>query len=308
MSRWAYGFLIVAVGLVLSGSTGLAFQACGWEEIRQALLDGNASEFIVNAAYPVSLSGETEFERVMAAANWVASHITYAPDDPECGDVWVSADEVFRRRRGDCEDFAILLCALIRYVVGVPASRVWVQAGLVAVPQDPSKPPLAGHAYVVYRSEQGGVWYVEPQWGGTPYRGSSAIVGESAMLRFNDSWVTGGGIFLAGPRNGDQAQQARGAGKGMARCPAGESSSPNRCAADTIPQPNVPVLKDLPCPDMPSSTPGGKGMIEKVEAVGGPPCGEVGGGVGGAGALPGVVPLAEEDEERVPGPSRGRKP
>lgn len=59
-----------------------------------------------------------------------------------------------------------------------------------------------------------GIFYIEPQWGGKPYvmyRGSTPsathwyrtppyILGESAMLQFNDAWVKGGGPYLAGPR------------------------------------------------------------------------------------------------------------
>jgi len=141
----------------------------------------------------------------------------YDPTPP--GDVWTTSDQQFTEilfndplpGTGDCEDFSFLLCALIRFVVGVPADRVWVQAGLVAVPIQEDKPPLAGHAYVVYKAKRGGIFYIEPQIGGLPYRGSYPSIlhwyykrppqtGESAMLRFNDEWVRGGGFWLAGKR------------------------------------------------------------------------------------------------------------
>jgi len=191
----------------------------GWDEIRPALLDGDGAEFVMDADYPgVSFSG-TEFEQVLAAANWVAYHMEYEYDPVPPGDVWTSSYQQFEEitigvqgsGTGDCEDFSILLCALIRFVVGVPADRVWVQGGLVVNRQAEDMPPLVGHAYVVYKAEKGGIFYIEPQFGGIPYRGSYPSVlhwyfktppqtGESAMLRFNDQWVKGGGFWLAGKR------------------------------------------------------------------------------------------------------------
>ena len=82
---------------------------------------------------------------------------------------------------------------------------------LRVLPQEDT-PPIFGHAYVVYKAEKRGIFYIEPQWGGFPYRGSYPSVtffdntppmfaGESAMLRFNDEWVKGGGFWLAGPKD-----------------------------------------------------------------------------------------------------------
>jgi hypothetical protein len=137
------------------------------------------------------------------------------------GDVWASSDQQYAEitpgiqgsGTGDCEDFSILLCALLRFHTqgGIPADRVWVQAGIIAVPEEES-PPVFGHAVVVYKAEKRGVFYIKPQFGGYPYRGSlpsmyhwythpsAYMAGESAMLRFNDLWVKGGGFWLAGPR------------------------------------------------------------------------------------------------------------
>jgi len=212
--------LLLAVVMALMVPTSVAYAAeyWGWDEILPALLDGDGAEFVVNAAYP-EFSGETEFEKVLAAANWVADHMTYESDPVPPGDVWTSSDQQFAEitpgipgsGTGDCEDFSILLCALMRFSIGVPADRVWVQAGIVAVPVQDQKPPLVGHAYVVYKAERRGIFYIEPQWGGIPYRGSYPSIlhwyfqrppqtGESATLRFNDQWVKGGGFYLAGRR------------------------------------------------------------------------------------------------------------
>lgn len=213
-------FVLAVTVVMLLSSTATAEDYVGWEDaIRPALIDGAGDEFVVDDEYNVDFEGDTEFEEVLSAANWVAYHMKYEPDPDPPGDVWTPSDDQFAEitsgvpdsGTGDCEDFAILLCALMRFNVGVPANRVWVQAGILAAPGEEKRPPIFGHAYVVYKAERGGIFYIEPQWGGIPYRGSfpsllhwyphpPPMTGESAMLRFNDEWVKGGGFWLAGPR------------------------------------------------------------------------------------------------------------
>ena len=211
---------ILIAFMILLSSFVLAHDFVGWEEIRPALKDGDGSEFIVDATYAgVEVPEGTEFEKVLSVANWVAFHMIYEDDPDPPGDVWTASDQQFVEitietegsGTGDCEDFSILLCALMRFVIGVPANRVWVQGGILSVPGGEVTPPIFGHAYVVYKAERRGIFYIEPQWGGYPYRGSFPSVtffdntppvfaGESAMLRFNDEWVKGGGFWLAGPK------------------------------------------------------------------------------------------------------------
>jgi len=211
--------IVMSIMLLVNLASAEDFE--GWDEIRPALKDGDGAEFVVDMSYGVTFSGDTEFEKVLAAANWVAFHMKYEYDPYDPGDVWTSSDQQFAEitigtkesGTGDCEDFSILLCALMRFVVGVPANRVWVQGGILSVPGGKPKviPPIFGHAYIVYKAEKRGIFYIEPQWGGYPYRGSFPSVtffdntppvfaGESAMLRFNDEWVKGGGFWLAGPK------------------------------------------------------------------------------------------------------------
>ncbi|PKP57622.1 hypothetical protein CVT91_10195 [Candidatus Atribacteria bacterium HGW-Atribacteria-1] len=214
-------FTVIVMIIMLSGNLATAEDFEGWDEIRTALKDGDGAEFVVDTFYNVEFPGDTEFEKVLAAANWVAFNMTYVSDPDPPGDVWTASDQQFTeidpdndiKGTGDCEDFSILLCALMRFVIGVPANRVWVQGGIVSVPGVAPEvtPPIFGHAYVVYKAERGGIFYIEPQWGGYPYRGSFPSIthwsttppvyaGESAMLRFNDEWVKGGGFWLAGPK------------------------------------------------------------------------------------------------------------
>ena len=212
---------ILIASLILSSSFVLAHDYFGWEEIRPALKDGDGAEFVVDTDYDIEFTGDTEFEKVLAAANWVADNMEYEPDPDDPGDVWTDSYQQFEEiikgsGTGDCEDFSILLCALMRFVICVPANRVWVQGGIISAPNvaPEETPPIFGHAYVVYKARKGGIFYIEPQWGGYPYRGSFPsiahwyttppvdffVAGESAMLRFNDEWVKGGGFWLAGPK------------------------------------------------------------------------------------------------------------
>lgn len=206
------------IAMTLPLQTVMGYEAWGWDEIRDDLSDGDGAEFIVeiDAFGADEFSGATEMQAVIAAADWVAAHMVYESDPDPPGDVWESSDQLYQEivadgyGTGDCEDFSILLCALLRFHTqgGIPAHRVWVQGGVIAVPPatpyGAPPPPIFGHAIVVYKAERGGIFYIEPQWGGIPYRGCLPslinmpyFAGESAMLRFNDEWVKGGGFWLA---------------------------------------------------------------------------------------------------------------
>ena len=183
-------FVLAVTVVMLLSSTATAEDYEGWDDIRDVLLDGDGDEFVVEGEYNVDFEGDTEFDEVQSAANWVASNMEYVLDE---GEVWTSSDQQFNEdpRTGDCEDFAILLCALMRFNVGVPANRVWVSINLVT---EPGAGVVAAHAWVGYKLERGGMAYIEPQTGNL-YRGRP-----KGMLTFNDEWVKGGGGWLAGPR------------------------------------------------------------------------------------------------------------
>ena len=197
--KLSLAFVLAVTVVILLSSTATAEDYAGWDAIRHALLDGDGAEFVVDATYDVELAGDTEFEKVLSAANWVAFHMKYEPDPVNPGDVWTPSDDQFAEitqdvpgsGTGDCEDFAILLCALMRFNLEVPANRVWVSGNLVT---EPGVGVVAAHAWVGYKSERGGMAYIEPQTGKL-YRGRP-----KGMLNFNDEWVKGGGRWLAGPR------------------------------------------------------------------------------------------------------------
>jgi len=221
--------LVFTAVLVASLSDSvMAYEAWGWDQIREDLIDGDGAEFVkpIPGLGPNEFSATTEMEAVLLASEWVMAHMTWVADPFPPGDVWTASDQQYAEimaspnqiGTGDCEDFAILLCALLRFHTqgGIPADRVWVKAGIIVLADGwtEDKPPIAGHALVAYKSDRG-IYSVEPQWGMIAYRGCKPAIlqeywpppyhayfaGESNTLCFNDAWVRGGGFWLAGPRN-----------------------------------------------------------------------------------------------------------
>jgi len=178
-------FIIVVLSVMIFVSIATATDYTDWERIRECLLDGNGAEFVTWVSAPIS--GTTEWEQVKSAAEYVAT-FKYRQETTE---TWTAADQ-FPSITVDCEDYAIFLCAILRYVIGVPANRVWVSVNLI--PGTSPEKPVVGHAWVGYKLPQGGTVHIEPIIGKI-YRGAPR-----GALNFNDKWVKGGGQWLAGPR------------------------------------------------------------------------------------------------------------
>ena len=168
----ALGSLPLALG---SGSTAFADTYTGWLEIIPALTDGDkegGAEFIVNMTYNVTFEG-TELEQVLAANTWVHTHINYTYEPV---DNWRSSDQIYAdiealgEAYDDCDGYAILLCALIRFNIGVPADRVWVAC-------------CAIHAVVQYETETGFKVTLDPT--NNVYRRGGA----PGQIKFNDEWA-----------------------------------------------------------------------------------------------------------------------
>ncbi len=106
------------------------------------------------------LSGEWRwaYNDFNALREWVSLHVSYKSDQNVHGvrDYWQLPSETLKLGTGDCEDFAILLCSLLR-ANEVPADQVYVAVG---VSKDNTY-----HAYLVEKWYRG-VWRViEPEWG-----------------------------------------------------------------------------------------------------------------------------------------------
>ena len=94
-----------------------------------------------------------------AIRNWVADRIDYVSDSKKWGvyDRWQTAEETLSLGTGDCEDFAILLCSLLR-AYGIDAEHVYVALGVWHDSEEPE------HAFLIEDWDCDGEWRrIEPQ-------------------------------------------------------------------------------------------------------------------------------------------------
>lgn len=119
----------------------------------------------------------------------VSSYISYQYDQDIHGasEYWQLPSETIELRTGDCEDFAILLCSLLR-AYGVPSDQVYVAVGF-------DKEQTGGHAYLVEKWYQG-IWRItEPQawaWAGVFLRDWATGVSYDTTYCFNDKYCLEG--------------------------------------------------------------------------------------------------------------------
>ncbi len=107
----------------------------------------NPQRFITPSDYTVS-SLAAGLAGPEACHDWVAQNVVYTPDNTlGREEVWFLPSDTLVRKTGDCEDFATLLCSLIR-AKGVPASDVRVVVGTLQ--QDGE---AFGHAWVELKHE-----------------------------------------------------------------------------------------------------------------------------------------------------------
>lgn len=101
-------------------------------------------------------SGRDEEETAVNCLKWVINHIRYVEDKKTSGiaEFWYFPHETLQLRKGDCEDGAFLLYAIMR-ASGIPYYKIRLRAGDV-FSNDGS--PLGGHCNVQYFYEKGGYW------------------------------------------------------------------------------------------------------------------------------------------------------
>jgi hypothetical protein len=116
----------------------------------------------------------------IALRNWVGNNIQYRYDDDVYGvrDYWQFGKETVALKTGDCEDFAILLCSLLR-ASGYSPDDVYVVIG---------KNPNGYHAWVKINLGTLGWYNLEPQ-----ENGWATLIGDfltlsdyQALYQFND--------------------------------------------------------------------------------------------------------------------------
>ncbi len=86
-----------------------------------------------------------------AIRDWVAANIDYKTDEERWGieEYWQTPEETLSLRTGDCEDFAILLCTLLR-AYGIDEEYIYVAIGV-----DDKE---YGHAFLIED------WYLYGEW------------------------------------------------------------------------------------------------------------------------------------------------
>ena len=86
-----------------------------------------------------------------AVRDWVASNVDYVSDEEQWGveEYWQTPEETLSLHTGDCEDFAILLCTLLR-AYGIGEEHIYVAVGL----DDDGY----GHAFIIED------WYLDGEW------------------------------------------------------------------------------------------------------------------------------------------------
>jgi hypothetical protein len=142
------------------------------------------NEFSVQSTYKEIVSGFTPIHWI-AIRDWVGKNVEYVDDSDShgAGEFWQLGRETLESQRGDCEDFSILLCSLLR------ADEWSAEDVYVVIGQN-----SAGdyHAWVKVRIPLVGWYRIEPQLDGW-----STLVGDSlalheytAIYNFNDQYFT----------------------------------------------------------------------------------------------------------------------
>lgn len=138
------------------------------------------NEGYVKSAYEEIMGGVVLVHWV-AIRDWVGRNIEYVSDYDSYGmsEFWQLGRETLENRRGDCEDFAILLCSLLR-ADGWNAEGVYVVIGQNEAGEY--------HAWVKIKIPLVGWYNIEPQLDGwnTLVGDFIALRGYTAVYNFND--------------------------------------------------------------------------------------------------------------------------
>jgi predicted transglutaminase-like cysteine proteinase len=86
-----------------------------------------------------------------AIRDWVAANVEYKSDEEQWGveEYWQTPEETLSLYTGDCEDFAVLLCTLLR-AYGIGEEQIYVAVGV--------DNEGYGHAFLIEN------WYLDGEW------------------------------------------------------------------------------------------------------------------------------------------------
>ncbi|MEO8175163.1 MAG: transglutaminase-like cysteine peptidase [Sphingomicrobium sp.] len=81
-----------------------------WRRVARHRVDGSA------AMFATALRKRAELDRIEAVNHFVNDRVKFVDDASQYGreDLWVAASDTLRRRRGDCEDYAIAKLQMLR--------------------------------------------------------------------------------------------------------------------------------------------------------------------------------------------------
>lgn len=156
------GLLIVLGFSCFSFESGLSVDHWSqWEEDKFKDLITVDNQLVIE--HLQGIVGEPPYEPTKsgfdAIRNWVANNISYKLDEEQWGviEYWQTPEETLSLRTGDCEDYAILLCTLLR-AYGIDEEQVYVTIGVDAEGY--------GHAFLIESWYNDGEWRaIEPQDG-----------------------------------------------------------------------------------------------------------------------------------------------
>ena len=94
---------------------------------------------------PITIVVDHEFEAIIAVFDWITERYEYVEDD-ENG-CWTTADTMYYRLKGDCEDWGILAVSMLRFctTIPIPPERIWLALSLYPFP----------HTWVFYITPHG---------------------------------------------------------------------------------------------------------------------------------------------------------
>ncbi len=105
----------------------------------------------IDPPYEGDLADQPTQDGFDAIRDWVSANIEYKTDDEQWGvdEYWQTPEETLDLRTGDCEDFAILLCTLLR-AYGIGEEHIYIAIGV--------DNEGYGHAFLIEN------WYLDGEW------------------------------------------------------------------------------------------------------------------------------------------------
>jgi len=129
---------------------------------------------------PIMFEVDTELEGLFRVYRYLIKRAKYVSDDEN--HYWTSSDTMFERMAGDCEDWAMLFVAMLRFSTTkpIPADRVWIAISFDTI--------FGCHAWVLYRTRYNWVYSFDITHDIYGYQGWQ-VAPAHVWLMFNDKHV-----------------------------------------------------------------------------------------------------------------------